>query len=182
MSALFLLLCPQDSHPFPSGHSEYCSQVTLSRLSVSQKCVWRWNISIHSELPQSLWSAYAKQGTLARTGCDLDDCLCLCVSQSAAVLPKAPAPTSPKLVTTSRRETFFFPSFLPTLWSSDPWKVVIFWSDCVSSLLPPVYVSMLEDDLKLSSSEDSDGEQDPAKNASRNTLGRWAGSTASFTR
>lgn len=72
--------------------------------------------------------------------------------------------------------------FLPTLWSSDPWKVVIFWSDCVSSLLPPVYVSMLEDDLKLSSSEDSDGEQDPAKNASRNTLGRWAGSTASFTR
>ncbi|XP_028450990.1 AF4/FMR2 family member 4 isoform X1 [Perca flavescens] len=29
--------------------------------------------------------------------------------------------------------------------------------------------TMLEDDLKLSSSEDSDGEQDPAKNASRNT-------------
>lgn len=28
---------------------------------------------------------------------------------------------------------------------------------------------MLEDDLKLSSSEDSDGEQDSAKNASRNT-------------
>lgn len=35
------------------------------------------------------------------------------------------------------------------------------------------YLSMLEDDLKLSSSEDSDGEQDPAKNAARNTLGRW---------
>lgn len=122
MSALFLLLCPQDSHPFPSGHSEYCSQVTLSRLSVSQKCVWRWNISRHSELPHSLWSAYTTQGTMARTGCDLDDCLCLCVSQSAAVLPKAPAPTSPKLVTTSRRETFFFPSFLPTLWSSDSLK------------------------------------------------------------
>lgn len=34
-------------------------------------------------------------------------------------------------------------------------------------------LSMLEDDLKLSSSEDSDGEQDPAKNAARNTLGRW---------
>lgn len=30
-------------------------------------------------------------------------------------------------------------------------------------------VRMLEDDLKLSSSEDSDGEQDSAKNASRNT-------------
>lgn len=42
----------------------------------------------------------------------------------------------------------------------------------MSSLLLSVYVSMLEDDLKLSSSEDSDGEQDPAKNASRNTLGR----------
>lgn len=114
MSALFLLLRPQDSHPFPSGHSEYCSQVTLSRLSVSQKCVWWGNISTHSVLPQSLWSACTAQGTTARTGCHLDDCLCLCVSQSAAVLPKAPAPTSPKLVTTSRRETFFFPSFLPT--------------------------------------------------------------------
>uniref|UniRef100_A0A8D0AJH5 ALF transcription elongation factor 4 n=1 Tax=Sander lucioperca TaxID=283035 RepID=A0A8D0AJH5_SANLU len=32
-----------------------------------------------------------------------------------------------------------------------------------------LYFSMLEDDLKLSSSEDSDGEQDSAKNASRNT-------------
>lgn len=31
------------------------------------------------------------------------------------------------------------------------------------------HVRMLEDDLKLSSSEDSDGEQDSAKNASRNT-------------
>lgn len=31
---------------------------------------------------------------------------------------------------------------------------------------------MLEDDLKLSSSEDSDGEQDPAKNTSRNTSAR----------
>lgn len=30
-------------------------------------------------------------------------------------------------------------------------------------------VRMLEDDLKLSSSEDSDGEQDSAKNASRIT-------------
>jgi len=37
---------------------------------------------------------------------------------------------------------------------------------------PLLRLRVLEDDLKLSSSEDSDGEQDSAKNASRNTSAR----------
>lgn len=39
-------------------------------------------------------------------------------------------------------------------------------------LLSCSYSSTLQDDLKLSTSEDSDGEQDPAKNTSRNTSAR----------
>lgn len=40
-------------------------------------------------------------------------------------------------------------------------------------LLSCSHFSTLHEDLKLSSSEDSDGEQDPAKNASRNNSTRW---------
>ena len=52
--------------------------------------------------------------------------------------------------------------------SSSNYTAVIKSRDLISFLC----LSMLEDDLKLSSSEDSDGEQDSAKNASRNTSAR----------
>lgn len=107
-----------------------------------------------------------------RRGYTLDGFLCLCVLQSEPVLPRPLAATSLKLVMTSQREIFFLHSFPPFFYH------LVLWSlkshNCAPFLLPSVYVSRLEDDLKLSSSEESDGEQDVAKNASRNTLGRWA--------